>query len=141
MLMEAAVTYEKGKFEFDEIELDEPKADEVLVKIVASGCCHTDLGGRDQMAPWPIPGVLGHEGSGIVEKVGDMVQGIKPGDHVVISYQHCGQCANCLGGHPARCERWFPLNFLGRLTDGTTRLHTKDGKDRSEERRVGKECS
>ena len=102
MLMEAAVTYEKGKFEFDEIELDEPKADEVLVKIVASGCCHTDLGGRDQMAPWPIPGVLGHEGSGIVEKVGDMVQCIKPGDHVVISYQHCGQCANCLGGRPAR---------------------------------------
>ncbi len=131
MLMEAAVTYEKGKFTFDEIELDEPKADEVLIKIAASGCCHTDLGGRDQMAPWPIPGVLGHEGSGIVEKVGDMVYGIKPGDHVVMSYQFCGHCDNCLEGHPARCNTWFPLNFLGRLKDGTTRLHTKDGKDLS----------
>ena len=127
MLIKAAVTNEKGKFTFEEIELDEPKADEVLVKIVASGCCHTDLGGRDQMAPWPIPGVLGHEGAGIVEKVGSMVQGIKPGDHVVLSYQHCGQCDNCLGGHPARCDTWFPLNFLGKLTDGTTRLHKKDG--------------
>ena len=80
MLIKAAVTNEKGQFTFEEVELDEPKADEVLVKIVASGCCHTDLGGRDQMAPWPIPGVLGHEGAGIVEKVGSMVHGIKPGD-------------------------------------------------------------
>lgn len=131
MLIKAAVTNEKGKFTFEEIELDEPKADEVLVKIVASGCCHTDLGGRDQMAPWPIPGVLGHEGAGIVEKVGSMVHGIKPGDHVVLSYQHCGQCDNCIGGHPARCDTWFPLNFLGKLTDGTTRLHKKDGTDLS----------
>ncbi len=131
MQIKAAVTYEPGKFQFDEIELDEPKADEVLIKIVASGCCHTDLGGRDQMAPWPIPGVLGHEGAGIVEKVGDMVVGIKPGDHVVISYQSCGACPNCLEGHPAKCDIWFPANFLGRLTDGTTRLHTKDGQDLS----------
>ncbi len=131
MLIKAAVTNEKGQFAFEEVVLDEPKADEVLVKIVASGCCHTDLGGRDQMAPWPIPGVLGHEGAGIVEKVGSMVHGIKPGDHVVLSYQHCGHCDNCLGGHPARCDEWFPLNFLGRLTDGTTRLHKKDGTDLS----------
>ncbi len=131
MLIKAAVTYEKGKFEFDEVELDEPKADEVLIKVAASGCCHTDLGGRDQMAPWPIPGVLGHEGSGIVEKVGSMVYGIKPGDHVVMSYQHCGHCDNCLEGHPAKCDSWYPLNFMGRLADGTTRLHTKDGQDLS----------
>ncbi|MGI6217415.1 MAG: NAD(P)-dependent alcohol dehydrogenase [Coriobacteriales bacterium] len=131
MRIKAAVTYEKGKFQFDEIELDEPKSDEVLVKMVASGCCHTDLGGRDQMAPWPIPGVLGHEGAGIVEKVGDMVYGIKPGDHVVLSYQSCGHCDNCLEGHPAKCDSWYPLNFLGRLADGTTRLHTTDGKDLS----------
>ncbi len=131
MRIKAAVTYEPGKFQFDEIELDEPKADEVLVKVVASGCCHTDLGGRDQMAPWPIPGVLGHEGAGIVEKVGDMVQGIKPGDHVVMSYQHCSHCEQCLTGHPAKCDTWFPLNFLGRLNDGTTRLHTTDGQDLS----------
>ena len=131
MLIKAAVTYEKGKFQFDEVELDEPKADEVLIKIAASGCCHTDLGGRDQMAPWPIPGVLGHEGAGIVEKVGDMVYGIKPGDHVVISYQSCGHCDPCLEGHPAQCDTWFPQNFLGRLSDGTTRLHTKDGQELS----------
>ncbi len=129
MLIKAAVTNVKGEFEFEEIMLDEPQADEVLVKIAACGCCHTDLGARDQMAPWPIPGVLGHEGSGIVEKVGPMVKGIKPGDHVVISYQHCGHCESCLGGHPARCESWYPLNFMGRLADGTTRLHKKDGKD------------
>ncbi len=131
MLIKAAVTNEKGKFAIEEVVLDEPKADEVLVRIVAAGCCHTDLGGRDQMAPWPIPGVLGHEGAGIVEKVGDMVQGIKPGDHVVLSYQHCGHCDNCLGGHPARCDSWYPLNFFGRHADGTTRLHKKDGSDLS----------
>ena len=131
MLINAAVTYEKGKFAFDQVELDEPREDEVLIKIAACGCCHTDLGGRDQMAPWPIPGVLGHEGSGIVEKVGSMVQGIQPGDHVVLSYQHCGHCDNCLGGHPARCDTWYPLNFFGRLADGSTRLHTKDGQELS----------
>ncbi len=131
MLIRAAVTAEHGKFDFRDVELDEPKADEVLIKIAASGCCHTDLGALNGIAPWPLPGVLGHEGSGIVEKVGSMVQGIKPGDHVVISYQACGCCSPCLHGHPARCDTWYPLNFFGKLADGSSRLHTQDGEQLS----------
>ncbi len=129
MRMQAAVTNEHGKFEFQEVELDEPRADEVLVKIVASGCCHTDSGALNGVAPFPLPGVLGHEGSGIVEKVGSLVTDIKPGDHVVLSYQACGSCNSCLGGHPACCDSWYPLNFFGKLSDDSTRIHDVDGND------------
>ncbi len=123
MKAKAAVTYEKGVFTFDDIEVDNPKADEVLVKIVASGVCHTDVGGRDGILPFPLPGVLGHEGAGVVERVGDAVKGIKPGDHVVLSYAFCGHCDNCEDGHPGACESWPVLNFMGKLDDGSTRLH------------------
>ena len=123
MLIKAAVTNEKGKFTFEEIELDEPKADEVLVKIVASGCCHTDLGGRDQMAPWPIPGVLGHEGAGIVVEVGEGVTSVKPGDHVIPLYTaECGQCLFCKSGKTNLCVAVRATQGKGLMPDGTTRF-------------------
>ena len=74
MKIKAAVVREKGgPFVMENLDLDEPRADEVLVRIVASGVCHTDLAARDQHLPLPLPGVFGHEGSGVVEKVGSNV--------------------------------------------------------------------
>lgn len=124
MKIKAAVTYNKGVFTLDnEVELDNVKANEVLVKVVASGVCHTDVCARDQEVPFPLPGILGHEGSGIVEKAGDKVKDLKKGDHVVLAYSTCGHCDNCLKGHPGSCDKMNELNFGGRLEDGTTRLH------------------
>ncbi len=126
MQIHAAVTHDKGKdFVLEEVSLSAPKAGEVLVKVVATGVCHTDAVARDLgISPYPI--VLGHEGAGIVEKVGENVTSVAPGDHVVMSFAHCGQCENCLTGHPTVCERFNELNFGGRMEDETYRLHQGD---------------
>ncbi|GGG25983.1 NAD(P)-dependent alcohol dehydrogenase [Paenibacillus abyssi] len=130
MLTKAAITRGKGEpFEIDTITIDDPKAGEVLIRIVAVGICHTDLIVRDQYYPVPLPAVLGHEGSGIVEKVGDGVTSVKPGDHVVLSFSSCGSCTSCRTGRPYACESFYELNFSGAMGDGTCRLHTHDGKD------------
>ncbi|MUG67367.1 zinc-binding dehydrogenase [Paenibacillus campinasensis] len=130
MKITAAITPDQGKdFVLDEIELAEPKANEVLVKIVASGVCHTDAVARDA-AIAPLPAVLGHEGAGIVERIGDNVTQFKPGDHVVLSFAHCGHCRNCLTGHPTVCETFNDLNFGGVHDDHTHRL-SQDGRSLS----------
>lgn len=130
MQIKAAVTPDLGKdFEIKEVELAEPKANEVLIKVVASGVCHTDMTARDT-GMTPLPAVLGHEGSGIVEKVGAGVEEFEEGDHVVMSYVHCGQCEQCLTGHAASCEHMMEMNFGGVAQDGTHR-HTHDGEDLS----------
>ena len=99
MKIKAAVVREKaGPFVIEEIELDEPRPDEVLVRIVSSGLCHTDLVARMQFLPIPLPGVFGHEGAGVVEKVGSRVTKVKPGDHVATSYMSCGACLACKKG-------------------------------------------
>jgi aryl-alcohol dehydrogenase len=124
MLTKAAVTYGKGEpFRVTEITVDDPQPGEVLVRLVGTGICHTDLLARDQSYPVPLPAVLGHEGSGIVEKVGLGVTNIRPGDHVVLSYSSCGACANCLSGKAYACEQFYDLNFEGKMADGTCRLH------------------
>ncbi|WP_337100662.1 NAD(P)-dependent alcohol dehydrogenase [Paenibacillus sp. YIM B09110] len=123
MKIQAAVTRDKdSKFELEEIEIADPKPNEVLIKIVASGICHTDATARD-LGMVPFPAVLGHEGSGIVEKVGSGVTTVVPGDHVVLSFASCGQCENCLSGMPAYCERFMELNFAGVMADGTSPIH------------------
>src|SRR3712207_7793786 len=87
----AAVVWEKERpFSLEEVEVEEPRAGEVLVRIVGVGVCHTDLIVRDQWYPVPLPAVLGHEGSGVVESVGPGVEKVEPGDHVVLSFDHCG---------------------------------------------------
>lgn len=122
MKMRAATLYEpNGKFVFEEVELQEPKADEVLIKIVASGICHTDAAVREQFIPVPLPAILGHEGAGIVEKVGSNVTTVQPGDHVVLSFSSCGHCENCLTGYPCNCEKLNDFNFGGIMNDGTKR--------------------
>ncbi len=100
-------------FTLAEVDLDEPRADEVLVRIAAAGICHTDLGAAAGALPFPLPGVLGHEGAGVVEAVGSAVTRVVPGDHVLLSFTSCGRCANCRDGHPAYCLTWLPLNLLG----------------------------
>lgn len=129
MKIKAAVTHTKGsKFLIEEVNLDGPKDDEVLVKIVSCGVCHTDAVSRDQLIPVPLPAVLGHEGSGIVEEVGKGVKGIKTGDHVVLSFSSCGRCKNCLTGKPYVCNEFNLLNFGGILNDGTKRLSQGEQK-------------
>ncbi|ENH96069.1 benzyl alcohol dehydrogenase [Gracilibacillus halophilus YIM-C55.5] len=129
MKIKAAVTYSEGDaFEIEEVDLQEPKANEVLVKVVASGICHTDLIVRDQHVPGHLPAVLGHEGSGVVEKVGENVTEVEPGDHVGLSFSSCGKCESCRRGAPYACVNMFELNFGGNLNDGTKRL-SKDGQE------------
>ena len=124
----AAVVWEKEQaFAIEEVDLDEPRVGEVLVRIVGVGVCHTDLIVRDQWYPVPLPAVLGHEGSGVVESVGPGVEKVKPGDHVVLSFDHCGHCANCLKGKPSYCATFFERNFGGQRMDGSTALG-KDGQ-------------
>jgi aryl-alcohol dehydrogenase len=119
----AAVVEEKGgSFALQEVELGEPRPDEVVVRVAAAGICHTDLIIRDQWYPVPLPGVLGHEGAGVVEAVGSAVTKVKPGDHVGMSYHSCGRCANCLRSRPMNCLEFFPHNFNGGRPDGSNAL-------------------
>lgn len=130
MKVKAAVVNTKGAdFEIETIDLDEPKAGEVLIRVVASGICHTDVVARDQGWTCPLPAVLGHEGAGVVEKVGDGVVGLEPGDHVIMTPSHCGHCEHCLSGRSSVCERFFELNYLGKMDDGTSRHHNENGED------------
>jgi aryl-alcohol dehydrogenase len=119
----AAIMEQKGgEFVLDRVEIEDPREGEVLVKIVSAGICHTDLSVRDQYYPTPLPVVLGHEGAGIIEKVGAGVQGLAAGDHVVLSFNYCGHCRNCLTGHQPYCPSLFALNFAGRRLDGSSPL-------------------
>jgi aryl-alcohol dehydrogenase len=106
-------------FTLESVELDEPRPDEVLVRIHATGLCHTDLTSKSRV---PGPAVLGHEGAGVVEAVGARVTGIASGDHVLLSYRSCGECAQCRGGHRSYCSRSALLNSSGGRADGTATL-------------------
>lgn len=129
--IKAAVTLESGTpFRIEEVELSEPKINEVLIQVTASGVCHTDAVARDAEGLMPLPAVLGHEGSGIVAKVGPGVTSVQEGDHVVLSYSSCGTCTNCLLGKPAYCDNMMALNFGGVMLDGTKRIK-KDGQELS----------
>ncbi len=125
MEIKAAVLKEpKSKFEIENVELDQPRANEVLVKIVATGLCHTDLAVRDQdIHAFGFPAILGHEGAGIVESVGSEVAKVKPGDHVILAPASCGICEFCQSGHPSYCLEFFQLNISGRRLDGSDPYH------------------
>jgi aryl-alcohol dehydrogenase len=104
---------------FEQITLQSPRENEVLIKIVASGICHTDLVCKHQHLPVPLPMVLGHEGAGIVVETGSEVQGLSPGDHVVLSFNSCGECPSCDSELPAYCYNFMANNFSGSRGDGT----------------------
>jgi aryl-alcohol dehydrogenase len=129
MKIQAAVTREKGKFNIEPVEIAEPKAGEVLVKLVASGICHTDTAVIEQFLPVTFPMVAGHEGVGVVERVGAGVAGIAPGDRVIMTFPSCGVCDHCKEGHPYACDDNFTLFFGGSYADGTKRMTGEDGKE------------
>lgn len=110
----AVVSKKEAKFEMKELHLSTIKPREILVKIKAVGLCHTDLSVRDGNLPANFPVVLGHEGSGVVEKVGDGITNFEKGDHVVLSYGSCGTCRPCLEGNRGYCIDFNPLNFLNK---------------------------
>ncbi|WP_052664898.1 NAD(P)-dependent alcohol dehydrogenase [Nitriliruptor alkaliphilus] len=124
----AAVVEAPGApFQVQDVTLDGPRPGEVLVEMVAAGLCHTDLGAQLGGIPFPLPGILGHEGAGVVREVGEGVTRVEPGDHVLLSYISCGRCGNCRGGHPAYCVTWVPDNLLmGVRADGSRTVH-RDG--------------
>lgn len=123
MKIQAAVTHANGApFVIEPVELAEPKAGEMLVKVVACGVCHTDEAAQHEQVPTPLPAVLGHEGAGIVEKVGEGVTEFQPGDRVGFSFAFCCHCHNCRSGHVASCEDFNKINFGGILREGTSRL-------------------
>ena len=131
MKIKAAVVYKPcDPYVIEEIDLAEPKSQEVLVKITASGVCHSDQLISDGKVNRIHPVVPGHEGSGIVERVGDQVTGFSPGDRVCMSFSYCKECCSCVTGRPYECTESLRLNFGGRSYDNTTRL-TKDGMELS----------
>jgi len=126
--MRAAIVREAaGPFLVEEVTLAPPRPTEVLVRVVASGVCHTDMLVRNQGYATPLPMILGHEGSGVVEAIGADVTTIAVGDHVVMTYMSCGLCNTCESGHPAHCENMGPLNFGGGRLDGSSGVTDADG--------------
>lgn len=121
MQVTAAVARTQGApFDIEELELDEPRHNEARVRLVATGVCHTDAVVRDGVYPTPLPAVLGHEGAGVVEAVGDSITTVRPGDHVVLAAAYCGRCTRCRRGQMAYCENLFAADFGGRRLDGST---------------------
>jgi len=127
MIKAAIVRETGGAMTIEDVTIGQPADDEVLVRIVATGICHTDISVRDQLLPMPLPAVLGHEGAGVVEAVGRSVTNVVPGDHVVMSYAYCGSCDLCHSGHPAHCENVLPQCFGGSRADGSTGITDSTG--------------
>jgi len=126
----AAVVVEPGQpVRVESVELDDPKADEVLVRVAAAGVCRSDLAfadGRLGDKRWPM--VLGHEGAGVVEAVGEQVTHVAPGDSVAFCFvPACDDCARCREGRPNLCELSARATLHGTLLDGTSRLRRDDG--------------
>lgn len=126
--MRAVVTREVGQLGIEEVELDAPKADEVLVRIRAAGVCHSDLHTyRGELRAMP-PLVLGHEGAGIVAGIGGDVTRVQVGERVLVNWvPACESCPQCLRGRQNLCQRLGATTFQGLMLDGTTRLRTADG--------------
>jgi aryl-alcohol dehydrogenase len=123
MDIKAAVLREPhSTFVIESAQLDSPRPDEVLVQLVATGVCHTDIAIVEQILPLPTPFVLGHEGAGVVLETGASVSGLAPGDHVVLTFGSCGACDQCEGGHPAYCRSAAMLNFSGCRADGSATI-------------------
>ncbi|HCN72209.1 MAG TPA: alcohol dehydrogenase [Pusillimonas sp.] len=111
-----------GPLSIEGVDLESPQDDEILVRVVASGICQTDIGMCDSPTRVPKPIVLGHEGSGVVEKVGNQVTKVRTGDHVVMTFNSCGHCYSCYRGDVAYCYELNASNFSGQRKDGTTAL-------------------
>ncbi len=124
MKAKAAILFAAGqKLELREVDVEAPKAGEVLIKMAAAGICHSDLNVMTGHLEAPLPVILGHEGAGIVAETGPGVVSVKPGDHVIPLWRlSCGVCEYCSAGRPALCAEGLQIRKTGRLLDGTTRF-------------------
>ncbi len=122
--MRAAVLYNFNEpFKVETVELAEPRQGEVMVRLAASGVCHSDLSIQRGILPMPPPVIIGHEGAGTVEAVGPGVTSVRPGDHVVLTWLYsCGRCRDCARGKPHLCETAAMATMSGGMYDGTTRF-------------------
>ncbi len=129
MIAPAAVLYESGKpLVIEEVEVLPPQAGEVTVRMKAAGVCHSDLHVMKGDLPMPTPIILGHEGSGIIEAVGQGVTDLKIGDPVIPIWRaSCGQCTYCQTGRPALCDMGTQMRFTGLMPDGETRFRNTRG--------------
>lgn len=118
----AVVRAAHAPMSLETLDLDDVRENEILVRLVATGICHTDLAMRDQAFPVPQPVVLGHEGAGVVERIGRAVTKVGVGDHVVMSFNSCGHCPSCMEHEPTYCHDFFGANFAGARADGTSPL-------------------
>lgn len=129
MNIQAALVREYGQFSIETVELELPKAGEVLVRMKAAGVCHTDLHTlryerKNRVSP---PLVLGHEGAGVIEAVGEGVSSVQVGDRVIVNWlPSCDVCSSCQAGTPSLCDTFLTTTFQGLLADGTSRLKTSD---------------
>jgi len=129
MKIRAAVARQvNAPLSLEEIEMEEPRDSEILVRVVAAGICHTDLVVRDGQIAVPFPVVLGHEGAGIVERVGSAVTKVAPGDHVVMTFNSCGSCPSCREHATTYCHESFARNFLSARADGSSALSGEGGR-------------
>jgi aryl-alcohol dehydrogenase len=119
----AVVEARHGDWRLEKLELAEPAPDELLVRVAASGICQTDVHGRDDYFGIPFPCVFGHEGAGVVERVGTAVKKVAPGDRVVMTSPACGACPACRRGLPGYCASSRRIKFSGRLRDGRIPFH------------------
>ena len=128
MKIKAAVLYEPNTpLKIENVTLDDPKEREVLIKMVATGVCHSDLHIMNGSQPNPMPVVLGHEGAGIVEKVGPGVTKVRTGDHVITpAIYSCGDCKYCIEGRPVLCPASLKYLMMGTLPCEEKRLHIGD---------------
>jgi aryl-alcohol dehydrogenase len=127
MQTRAAVVEGQGQqFTMTDVELEAPRDDEVLVRMVATGLCHTDITMGHFLPPEMFPNVFGHEGAGVVEEVGPGVQGLEPGDHVVMSFRSCRDCVRCRAGLVGYCDQTLLLNYMGLRMDGSMSI-SRDG--------------
>jgi aryl-alcohol dehydrogenase len=119
----------RRKIALEEVELEDPRENEVLVRISSCGVCGTDKGCIHALEPYPTPGVLGHEAAGIVEAIGHLVTSVQPGDRVMIGFPFCGTCRTCRRGEPRYCENGQKLMFSGHRLDGSTGMRRVNGDD------------
>ncbi|WP_199183848.1 NAD(P)-dependent alcohol dehydrogenase [Novosphingobium sp. HII-3] len=123
----AAVAHSPSQpWQIEPVAIDDPRDDEVIVRIAGTGLCHTDLVFASSMKIMKAPAIFGHEGAGIVEKVGSAVTMVAPGDHVVLTFNSCGQCSRCTSGHPAYCQFHPQHNYIGCRPDGSRAVHVGD---------------
>lgn len=127
MQIKAAVVHEVGgDFTIENVELGDPQSGEVLVEIASVGLCHTDVAAQHGHLPFPMPGVVGHEGAGVVTAIGDGVTKVAVGDKVALTFNSCGECGSCKKAEPGYCLSFMALNFGGVRPDGSSTITSGD---------------